>query len=953
MNPFGDQFQEDTVKRKSINPPQKPEKPLFLKSSTNPNMVALTISDRNNERTQSQPLSNPFEDQYVVDSDDSSSMSDSPPSEELLEARNMYDRIKSSPTLVFNDEDEDADPFGDKKEQRQLKPSKPVNIPPRLPPRPTTNYRSPTSAKSAHGKSLSNIIIPSPSLFSPEELESGTPTLSRAPSIASSIFQPPPPLPDRPRRAVQSSLDLTENERTKEKGHLPDTSDVYRGIPVANYLTTADIFHKGAMRCFCYSGYYAITGSSNIRIWYLPSAENRYTIPIPENKPIIACSFVTATNLDHEGNFVWVSIAGGEVWEIDVKQGEIITKSNQHSSTVTHIIRGRRSMITIDELGGLKIWPAAEGRSVLNSRPRALRISTKTLHACLINELHLWTAQAKAIEIYSLVDGNVSSITEKKIDLGVKVSCMTALQSRNEIYAALDDKNIVIFDTVTMEKKQVYSITHYKITALHAFGDMLWIGMGIGKILVLNISDLNLWKCQLDFLAYTNSGVTGFMVDDNSLSLYGHQSIISVSEGGHMRIWDGSLSDYKRDIQMNARRQEFSSHTPIDVVIVSYNLDSRKPIDMDTGDQIDRTFLQDFISNNSADIYVFGFQELIDLENKSANAKTFLSGTKKSNSVEHKMDQRLKLWQERLLHLFPKSVEVVKVSQLVGLFQCIISRKTFVLRDTAINYVKTGLKGLHGNKGAITSRFVIGDSSFCFVNCHLAAHQNNTSDRNNNINQILKEASFPKIPDCSFLWERGGDGSMISDHEYVFWNGDLNYRINNLTRDQVVDAATEQNWPLLWQNDQLLIQKQTNPGFGLKAFQEGPLQFAPTFKYNRNSNIFDTSEKKRIPAYCDRILWRGHNVKQHFYQRLECKMSDHRPVASKFTAYVKSVDSKKYQVVEADVTHKQKQRLAETVHQANIDYLCQTFLVSASDAKDIVAKCNGNLREACRTFNIV
>lgn len=69
------------------------------------------------------------------------------------------------------------------------------------------------------------------------------------------------------------------------------------------------------------------------------------------------------------------------------------------------------------------------------------------------------------------------------------------------------------------------------------------------------------------------------------------------------------------DIQMNARRQEYSTYTPIDIVIVSYNLDSRKPIDMDTGDQVDRSFLQEFISNNNADIYVFGFQELIDLEN--------------------------------------------------------------------------------------------------------------------------------------------------------------------------------------------------------------------------------------------------------------------------------------------------------------------------------------------------
>lgn len=33
--------------------------------------------------------------------------------------------------------------------------------------------------------------------------------------------------------------------------------------------------------------------------------------------------------------------------------------------------------------------------------------------------------------------------------------------------------------------------------------------------------------------------------------------------------------------------------------------------------------------------------------------------------------------------------------------------------------VKTGLGGYHGNKGGIGIRFMIDDSSFCFVNSHV------------------------------------------------------------------------------------------------------------------------------------------------------------------------------------------------------------------------------------------
>ena len=37
--------------------------------------------------------------------------------------------------------------------------------------------------------------------------------------------------------------------------------------------------------------------------------------------------------------------------------------------------------------------------------------------------------------------------------------------------------------------------------------------------------------------------------------------------------------------------------------------------------------------------------------------------------------------------------------------------------------------------------------------------------------------------------------------------------------------------------------------FRLRVFREGPLTFALTYKYNWNSDAFDTSEKRRVPAW--------------------------------------------------------------------------------------------------------
>ncbi len=79
------------------------------------------------------------------------------------------------------------------------------------------------------------------------------------------------------------------------------------------------------------------------------------------------------------------------------------------------------------------------------------------------------------------------------------------------------------------------------------------------------------------------------------------------------------------------------------------------------------------------------------------------------------------------------------------------------------------------------------------------------------------------------------------------------------------------------------------------GYEEGAIQFAPTYRYDLYSDNYDTSEKFRVPAWTgaavqhslriydwahilpDRILFRGKGLRLLNYGRAELKSSDHRP----------------------------------------------------------------------------
>ena len=54
----------------------------------------------------------------------------------------------------------------------------------------------------------------------------------------------------------------------------------------------------------------------------------------------------------------------------------------------------------------------------------------------------------------------------------------------------------------------------------------------------------------------------------------------------------------------------------------------------------------------------------------------------------------------------------------------------------------------------------------------------------------------------------------------------------------------------------LQLRNEHAAGRTFSGFEEAPIAFAPTYKYDIFSDAYDTSEKCRVPAWTDRVLWR-------------------------------------------------------------------------------------------------
>ncbi|CZT21724.1 related to inositol polyphosphate 5-phosphatase ocrl-1 [Ramularia collo-cygni] len=340
-------------------------------------------------------------------------------------------------------------------------------------------------------------------------------------------------------------------------------------------------------------------------------------------------------------------------------------------------------------------------------------------------------------------------------------------------------------------------------------------------------------------------------------------------------------------------------------------------------------------------LYVLSLQEVVDISSAAEALRPYTDPATANK------------WKDAMTAALPKGYTLVAEQQLIGLLLLIYAApdvsKDIQQSSVSTTSIGTGLLGYMGNKGAVTARIVLGETTrLVFINSHLAAGADKTSleRRNWDAAQILSRTRFEPIQDAMDLSQTTGE--QIGDEDFAFWCGDLNYRLEGIPGDDVrrllmlhtrneydlskqaarkvereiqeaaesakermpedsstqsvstnrsarssVDArrsidsnrttttlgeeimhsedpaALQTTLSSLLPHDELLQQIKSRKAFH-DGWREGPITFLPTYKYDPGSvGVFDSSEKKRAPSWCDRILYRtrrdklAHEAKIH------------------------------------------------------------------------------------------
>lgn len=322
--------------------------------------------------------------------------------------------------------------------------------------------------------------------------------------------------------------------------------------------------------------------------------------------------------------------------------------------------------------------------------------------------------------------------------------------------------------------------------------------------------------------------------------------------------------------ELSKRSAEYTSSENITIWVGTFNLNGKTTgIDEDLSPWLCPNVEKEY---KVPEIVAVAFQEIVDLD---------------VQQIMSTDPDRRKVWENAVRVTLCRDGQkyggedyvLLRGGQLVGASLSIFVRASALqmVKNVEGAVKKTGLSGMAGNKGAVAIRLDYADTSICLVTAHLAAGFQNYDERNQDYRTIASGIRFQT-------------GRLIEDHKSILWFGDFNYRIG-MENERARQLIKKGDLETLYENDQLNINMVHGKCF--PYYSETRPQFLPTYKFDLRTDNYDTSDKARIPAWCDRIVTRGDNLRQIYYDSAPLKFSDHRPVYGLFRCTVSVIDQVK------------------------------------------------------------
>ncbi|KAK9805177.1 hypothetical protein WJX72_003678 [[Myrmecia] bisecta] len=451
------------------------------------------------------------------------------------------------------------------------------------------------------------------------------------------------------------------------------------------------------------------------------------------------------------------------------------------------------------------------------------------------------------------------------------------------LIAGLDGHVWVAFKKGRVERYNAYGKLLWSkemsagVSSMCAVGSSIWAGLVDGRLKVWAASgQVREWRGH-------DAGIISIMPCGSRA--------YTLAADGSIKGWSSAIpSDYDQEARsaFEAEAGSVVKHELLEVMCLTWNVNEQKP---DSGSAIFRNV--DVLSSK-ASVAVVALQEI-----EMGGSSVAIAAAKDAilKSMQEKGNQRAQWWNNQMLAALsggPASWMRVGLRQLSGMLVMVFARKHLqeYIGEVSTASVACGVLGVGGNKGAVAVSFSLYRRKVAVVCSHFAAHQGAVEQRNQNYASIVKNLTFERKPwfdiQASEEEERGHrkgersvdvdeglvdsdsetptseaaepdlvQGEGMRDLEMLIWAGDFNYRVDTTYEDAVAKVQRDQLEDLL-RKDQL--RREMHAGRVFRHMREGQIAFRPTYKFDKNTPDpcgYDTSEKQRVPAWTDRIFYRG------------------------------------------------------------------------------------------------